>query len=472
MKKLPLFLIFLLILPIAFSYGRPTGQISSCDTGKTTLQSIDYDPVTRTFWIGDATEEEVYEFDANCNLLSNFDTSSQMALDAGPIGLTSNGTHIYALDSNDDDIKVYAQDGTYKGACSLPVRANNKPRELSFPPNGSTEEIWYNEDDTDTMYQGYFHGDNCPNWAGQNISWGGTGHTYGGIALMTDTNSRQHFLGYDPVNVYANDADTGADISYTVNRGFDYNITANGTIQTFRVDNTHFYVYGFNDTKTDESSSAPSILTYNLSAPSGDCTSWPSGTCTTDDTTPSVSITTDIDAHCIIGRVDGNWDYYDGSGEGGTCTGGGTISLICTLTPDDALTEENSNIYIACKDDFGNQGAASTSGALKVAIFTQDLERYGRTSIESGISLALSSGYAVYTDQKVYARNSANVQKIGIFDKVVKWMNKIWAFNVITGNDTFVNMVNITPVLYTLEMSNITNTSVNSTVYQFIIDTK
>ncbi len=217
----------------------------------------------------------------------------------------------------------------------------------------------------------------------------------------------------------------------------------------------------------------PGIASYNLTSDGGEgCTNWNTDTnnaCDTADTTPTVSISTNESAYCRIGISDLN---YTNLGVTRNCSGGGSQQLTCTLTAQDEITNETSFIYIGCRDNSLNENRSSTSGALKVSILTSDLEAIGRSYIEIGIQHALSSGYTIYTNQRVYARNSANGQSIGLFDKVVKWMNKIWAFNVITGNETKVNMFNISPVLYTLEMQNATGSQINSSVYQLVTNTK
>jgi hypothetical protein len=242
---------------------------------------------------------------------------------------------------------------------------------------------------------------------------------------------------------------------------------------SFSLDNLTFY----NGTEYPASTGGgaiPNILTYNMTSEGGEgCTNWntdKSNACTTSDTTPTIAITTDETAYCAIGIEDLN---YTGLGESGGCIGGGSQVHTCTLNAEDVLTQETSFVYIGCKASVGGfENSSSTSGSLKISILTSDLERYGRDAIESGIENALGSGYTLYSDQKLYARNSANDQGVGVFDKIVKWMNKIWAFNFLTGNDTATNLFNISPVLYVLEMTNTTNSSVNLTVYNLILDTK
>ena len=215
----------------------------------------------------------------------------------------------------------------------------------------------------------------------------------------------------------------------------------------------------------------PQIDSYNMTSEGG-CTYWntnKNNACSTTDTTPTVFIKTDIDAYCAIGIQDLN---YNNLGENRSCSGGGTKAHTCTLTAQESLKETTSYLYIGCKNLAGNQGSSSTSGALNITILVVNIESSSRDAIEAGIQAALTSGYTIYTDQKIYARNSANQQAVGVFDKVVKWMNKIWAFNYIAGSDSYSNMFNITPVLYTLEMQNISFAAINSTVYQLITSTK
>lgn len=230
-----------------------------------------------------------------------------------------------------------------------------------------------------------------------------------------------------------------------------------------------------NVTIIDEISSSgrPEITFYNLTSEGGTgCTNWntdKSNACTTSDTTPTIYVNTTENGFCAIGKSDLN---YTDLGDGRQCLGGTTTNHTCTLLPQDQLTEEISYVYIGCKNNDGNQNLTSTSGALKMSVPTSIFENAGRFQIEQGISKALPTGYTLYTDQKIYARNSANNQSTGIFDKVAKWMNNIWAFNYLTGNDTAVGMFNVTPVLYASEMTNVTNSSINASVYDLITNTK
>ncbi len=94
-------------------------------------------------------------------------------------------------------------------------------------------------------------------------------------------------------------------------------------------------------------------------------------------------------------------------------------------------------------------------------------------AIEIGICTSVIGANVVkYTDQKLYARNLSDAQVIGRFDKVAASGNQRWAFNYITGSDTNINMFNITPVLYTVEMNDLTAEQITDTVGKLINSTK
>jgi hypothetical protein len=261
--------------------------------------------------------------------------------------------------------------------------------------------------------------------------------------------------------------------------GIDECVIWNRSLTSVEID--HTYQLGRNGTTRKnvdpppEDSTPPEINdnSYNMTSEGGaGCINWRTNKdngCTTTDTTPTVTFTTNEDATCAIGVSNLNYNDFGATRE---CSGSGTTDQTCTLIVQDELAQEDSYIYIGCKDFSGNQNQTSTSGGLRISIHTSDLETIGRNAIESGIQNALGSEYTIYTDQKLYARNSANNQFVTTFDKVVKWLNKIWAFNILTGNDTATDAFNITPILYVLEMTNVTNSTVNSTVYQLILDTK
>jgi len=59
-----------------------------------------------------------------------------------------------------------------------------------------------------------------------------------------------------------------------------------------------------------------------------------------------------------------------------------------------------------------------------------------------------------------------------LFDKVAVKENQTWAVNYVTSGESFENMVNITPVFYTLEMENLYYHEILEMVEDFIEGTE
>ncbi|MBS3105413.1 hypothetical protein J4234_04100 [Candidatus Woesearchaeota archaeon] len=214
---------------------------------------------------------------------------------------------------------------------------------------------------------------------------------------------------------------------------------------------------------------SPYITAYSDQGSS--CSNWntnPSNACSTSDTTPTLYFNTSESAFCAIGTNNTN---YTTMGSLRNCTSGeGAIEHACTLIDADELVYEDSIVYSSCKDASGNMNTSSTSGALNLTV--TGLEAAGRTSIGIGIQNALLSSYTNYTDLQIYARNLSNSQVKGTFDRAAKKGSKMWAFNYITKGEQHVQFFNLTPVLYVLEMSNITGTNITKTVETMINATK
>ena len=62
-------------------------------------------------------------------------------------------------------------------------------------------------------------------------------------------------------------------------------------------------------------------------------------------------------------------------------------------------------------------------------------------------------------------------QKLGSFDKVASYGDQRWAFNYVTTGESYVNMVNMTPTLYVLEMQDKSIDDITTEVQAFINDT-
>jgi len=211
-----------------------------------------------------------------------------------------------------------------------------------------------------------------------------------------------------------------------------------------------------------------SIRDYNLTSDGG-CTNWivnKNNPCSTFDTTPTVFIRTNITASCAIGINDLN---YSTMNRNESCsTTGNSTEHVCTLSDQDELFYENSSVYISCITSLDTTNSTSS----RLIVNAGGVENAARKAMEIGMSNSLGSGYSVYADQKLYSRNSANNQSVGVFDKVAKKLNKIWAFNRIGMNQSKVGMFNITPVFYNLEFWNVTNTSIRLEVEKLINATK
>jgi hypothetical protein len=94
-----------------------------------------------------------------------------------------------------------------------------------------------------------------------------------------------------------------------------------------------------------------------------------------------------------------------------------------------------------------------------------------RSTIETAANNVLGNP-GIYTDQQIYLRRANNTQQLASFDKVVVYGNQRWAFNYLTGADTYIGWTNLTPVLYVLEMANLSTTQLQTNVEAFIRNTR
>ena len=206
----------------------------------------------------------------------------------------------------------------------------------------------------------------------------------------------------------------------------------------------------------------PSITAYSLDG----CANWntdKTNACSSADAAPTVEFNTSKPSWCaIIGNYSSTLGMnYTDMGSRYNCTGGeGTYEHICTLV--DEFVYETAYLYISCKDDANRQNRTSTSSALKVSV--TGLDTTASDAISLGVQNSLLSGYTNYTGQQIYARNLVNTQVKGAYDKAAKKGNKTWAINWIGPSESFINMFNLTPVLYTLEFSNLTATNMTKQV--------
>ena len=90
-----------------------------------------------------------------------------------------------------------------------------------------------------------------------------------------------------------------------------------------------------------------------------------------------------------------------------------------------------------------------------------------RDNIQAAIFAKLPSA-AIYTDQQIYVRYLNGTQMIGSFDKVAAYGNQRWAFNYITGNETYTYLPNLEPSLYVWENTSLYSDEIEDQVGNLI----
>lgn len=117
---------------------------------------------------------------------------------------------------------------------------------------------------------------------------------------------------------------------------------------------------------------------------------------TTNDTTPTFSFVTDVNANCSIGVND--WNYTT-MGATRVCSGGqGTTSHTCTLPAGDVLNRTaNESVYISCINILrvGNQTLTSTSGLLNTQVLSEISTSIAEFSVADGFE-QIQSGQSTF----------------------------------------------------------------------------
>jgi hypothetical protein len=209
----------------------------------------------------------------------------------------------------------------------------------------------------------------------------------------------------------------------------------------------------------------PVLSNYNCTScniPFGD-TSEPY---TTSDTTPTFSLLTDIKANCSIS--DQNLSYAN-MGSSRTCsTGQKTTKHICTLPVSDELKYQQDYVYVSCANSIN-------SSAYMTTRLEMDITGLGDTSTTALIDGVQNSiiwpGAMIYQNQKIYLRNLQGQQMLTTVDVVAVYGNKRWLLNYVLSNETILGLFNITPVIYSLDMTNMSNSEIESRVSDYIGDT-
>jgi|GEM_PF-4152966 len=185
------------------------------------------------------------------------------------------------------------------------------------------------------------------------------------------------------------------------------------------------------------------------------------------DTTPTFRFDTNVYANCRIGLTNVN---YTTMGVNRTCTSGegSATGHVCTLNASiDTFPDEDDTLYITCKHAYVGDALWNSTGPLVI----MGLASTPEIAIDYGIQGSVIWPQAtVYQNQQVFLRDLNNNQKLATIDRVVVYGNQRWLFNY--DNSTKIGLFNITPVVYSLELGNLTNLQVQTVVTSFINATK
>lgn len=184
----------------------------------------------------------------------------------------------------------------------------------------------------------------------------------------------------------------------------------------------------------------------------------------TSDTTPTFNFSTNINANC---RLDDSNLNFTAMGVSAACgSGEGAKSHVCTLGLTNELATAVDYVYVACKSNY-----SSAFNKTTLLMNVTGLNDNVKSKISSGVGDSLS-GATVRSSQKVYLKNASNVHKYATADRLALYQNKRWIFNYRYDSEPSLGFMNITPAVYFLEISNITQPyTVRSRVSAFINNT-
>ena len=98
-------------------------------------------------------------------------------------------------------------------------------------------------------------------------------------------------------------------------------------------------------------------------------------------------------------------------------------------------------------------------------------ESSGREAIEEGIREILTSE-VIYTNQSLFISYANGSQMFGMFDKVVRTSEQVWAFNYLTSGESATQMWNVSNRIYVWEESDKTYAEIQDAVSDLINTTK
>jgi hypothetical protein len=221
--------------------------------------------------------------------------------------------------------------------------------------------------------------------------------------------------------------------------------------------------YSFDEVNiTSEQYNLNNITCTSCNPPNGDTIS----PYETDDTTPTFTFNTGIFIACRIGDENVNYTGMDSSRN---CDYGANVSShTCTLIAQDGLVNYNTTIYVACNY------LENSTAQFSLPMLISSLETPNSTeAIQQGIENSIiGSGATIYTNQKVYLRMLNGSTITATVTKVAAYGNQRWLFNYVNETGTLAGLFNLTPVVYSLDMKNMSVKAIRANVTSFINSTK
>jgi hypothetical protein len=169
---------------------------------------------------------------------------------------------------------------------------------------------------------------------------------------------------------------------------------------------------------------------------------------------------------CRIGDTNNNYTTMSSSRD---CDAGQNLSIhTCTLTVQDGLVDYNVSVYISCNYNETNNATMS----LPMLISSLELPNSTEAIMQGIENSVVGQGATIYSNQKVYLRLLNGTNMITTVNKVVAYGNQRWLINYVNATGTTLGLFNITPVVYTLDMKNMTAKAIRANVTAFINSTK
>jgi hypothetical protein len=181
---------------------------------------------------------------------------------------------------------------------------------------------------------------------------------------------------------------------------------------------------------------------------------------TTADTTPTFKFETNISAYCRMSAINQSFLSMNSSDD---CQTTGGLNHTCSLSPSHELTLPSTSVYVAC----ANIWNTSSESVVEFEMNITGLDTNATNQILYGIEdSSIYASMDVYENQQVFLRNLNNDQFVGTVDAVGTYADQRWIINYDESGQ--VGLFNLSPSVYSLDLFNITVTSIASVVTDFI----